>query len=146
MPVRTRWRRAAAGLAAAALLVLAGCGPKFEYAEVQGKVTLDGQALSGVKVAFYPDNEGAEQLPYATGLTDGTGTYTLTAVTGKPGALVGKNRVVVNWPLPEHNPDLPPPPPPGPPIPMLYTQAAQTPLVVEVKPGPRQNINVELPK
>jgi hypothetical protein len=148
MPARTRRRPAAPArlVAAVALLALAGCAaPKFDYAEVEGKVALGGKPLAGVEVTFYPDAEGARQLPYATGTTDATGTYTLTAVTGRPGALVGRNRVVVNWPLPPHDPDKPPPPPPGPPVPLRYTVADQTPLVVEVKAGPRQTINLPLP-
>jgi hypothetical protein len=134
--------------AAAALLALAGCGgPKFNYAEVEGKVTLGGQPLSGVVVTFYPDSEGKEQLPYARGTTDAAGAYALATMDGKPGALVGKNRVVVNWPLRERRDDKgPPPPPPGPPIPIAYTVATETPLVVEVKAGPRQTIDLPLKK
>jgi hypothetical protein len=134
---------------AVALLALAGCAPStsFEYAEVEGKVTLGGKPLSGVKVAFYPDNEDAQQLPYATGMTDAAGSYTLTAVTGRQGALVGKNRVVVNWPARDRgaDPDKAQPPP-GPSIPVLYTVAGQTPLIVEVKAGPRQTIDLPLQK
>jgi hypothetical protein len=131
-------------LAAAALLA-AGCGPQYKYAEVGGTVTLDGAPLAGVRVWFYPESEGREQPPYATATTDASGAYKLTAETGKPGALVGQNRVVVNWPLPERpGPDQPPPPPPGPPIPIPYTQAADTPLVVEVKAGPPQTIDLPL--
>jgi hypothetical protein len=149
MRARTSGRRApAAGLAAALLLALAGCsGPKWDYAEVEGKVTLGQQPLAGVNVTFYPDSEGAEQLPYATGKTDASGRYALTSVSGKAGALVGKNRVVVNWPLRERRDDRdrgPPPPPPGPPIPLPYTVASQTPLLVEVKAGGRQTIDLPL--
>src|SRR5262249_41369202 len=141
MSARTRPRWIALGfLGAVALLALSGCGgPTFEFAEVEGKVTLGGKPLAGVEVTFYPDDTGASQLPYATGKTDGSGNYTLTLKDGKPGALVGKNRVVVNWPLPErgNNRDKPPPPP-GPAIPLAYTVAADTPLIVEVKSGGRQ--------
>jgi hypothetical protein len=148
MPAPTKLRRGATlRLGAAVLLALAGCGPsaRIDYAEVEGKVTLDGAPLSGVKVTFYPDSEGAEQLPYATGMTDATGAYALTAVTGRPGAMVGRNRAVVNWPPRERgDPDKPAPPPPGPPIPVLYTVAGQTPLVVEVKAGPPQTIDLPL--
>ena len=78
---------------------------------------------------------------------DQAGMFKLTASTGKPGALVGRNRVVVNWPLPERpGPDQAPPPPPGPPIPLPYTVVGNTPVIVEVKSGPKQTINVELPK
>ncbi len=85
MPARTSGRRAAAVGIAAALLALAGCGPKEEYAEVEGKVTLNGQSLSGVRVWFYPDDEGNEQRPYATATTDASGAYALTTAPGKRG-------------------------------------------------------------
>jgi hypothetical protein len=144
MPLSTS-RTAARALAAAVLLGATSCGPPRNYTEVAGTVTLDGAPLSGVRVWFYPEAEGREQPPYAIGTTDASGVYKLTAESGKPGALVGKNRVVVNWPLPERpGPDQPPPPPQGPPIPIPYTQAADTPLVVEVKPGPPQTIDLPL--
>jgi hypothetical protein len=136
---------AARGLGAAVLLALAGCGgPKYTFAEVQGKVTLGDKPLSGVIVTFYPDSEASEQPPYARGTTDEAGTYTLTRTTGEAGALVGKHRVVVNWPPPERRDDRPPPPPPSPAIPLPYTVATQTPLLVEVKAGPRQTIDLPL--
>jgi hypothetical protein len=116
----------------------------LEYAEVEGKVTLGKKPLSGVRVTFYPDSEEAG-LPFATGTTDSSGVYSLTSKGGKPGALVGKNRVVVNWPMQERRRDMPPPPPLGPPIPLEYTVADQTPIVVEVKDGGRQTIDLNLP-
>jgi hypothetical protein len=80
-------------------------------------------------------------------MTDGAGKYTLTAVTSNPGALVGKNRVVVNWPPQERNDDLGKrPPPPSPPIPLKYTVVTESPLVVEVKAGPPQTIDLPLQK
>src|SRR5262249_1731154 len=74
---------------AVALRAFAGWGRsrKVEFAEVEGKVTLGDKPLSGAIVTFYPDDEGAEQLPYARGTTDARGAYTLTAVTGQPGAM-----------------------------------------------------------
>jgi hypothetical protein len=120
-----------------------GCGSgKLEYGEVEGKVTLDKKPLVGVKVAFYPDSDSNEQLPYATGLTDASGMYTLALRDGKPGALVGKNRVVVNWPPGDRGSPEPVPAPPA--IPVRFTVADQSPLVVEVKEG-KQTINLELP-
>jgi hypothetical protein len=144
MPAITS-RRAAGGLAAALLTALAGCGgAKDVFAEVEGRVTMGGKPLTGAVVTFYPDSEGREQLPYARGTTDDAGRYTLTAVNGTPGARVGNNRVVVNWPLPERRADGPPPPPRTPAIPPPYTVATETPIVVEVKAGPRQTIDLPL--
>jgi hypothetical protein len=146
MPAHTRRRAGAAGcFGAVVLLALAGCSPPLKYAEVEGKVTLGGKSLAGVKVTFYPDTEGAEQLPYSSGMTDGKGLYTLSLQDGKPGAMVGKHRVVVNWPLPERRDDGTRPPPPGPPIPVEYTVAGDTKLIVEVKEGGRQTIDLPLP-
>jgi hypothetical protein len=139
---------AAAGcLGAATLLAAVGCAaPELPSAEVQGKVTAGNKPLPGVTVIFYPDSEGA-QLPVSTATTNAAGEYALTMPNGKPGAVVGKHRVVVSWPAPERDLDKPPPPPPTPRIPVEYTVASQTPLVVEVKEGERQtiNLNVQLP-
>jgi hypothetical protein len=136
---------AARAVAAAVLAALAGCGgPKSTFAEVEGMVTLGEKPLSGVIVTFYPDSEDRDQLPYARGTTDDAGRYTLTAVNGQPGARVGRNRVVVNWPLPERRSDGPPPPPRTPAIPLPYTVASDTPLRAEVKAGPRQTIDLAL--
>jgi hypothetical protein len=138
-------RRAAGRLAAALLAAAAGCGgSKDTFAEVEGKVTLADRPLGGAVVTFYPVSEGREQPPYARGTTDDAGRYTLTAVNGQRGARVGQNRVVVNWPLPERRSDGPPPPPRTPPIPLPYTVASDTPLLVEVKAGPRQTIDLPL--
>src|ERR1019366_5062373 len=138
MRASTNWAGTAAGLlGSAALLMVVGCGRSRDYAQVEGKVTMAGRPLAGVRVWFYPEAEGVEQPPIATGTTDASGVYTLTAETGKPGALVGKNRVVVNWPLPERDPSKPPPRLLGPPIPLPYTQAVDTPLSFVVKSGPK---------
>ena len=65
----------------------------------------------------------------------------------KAGAVVGKNRVVVNYPMRERGNDLEAPPPrPAGAIPVRYTVAAKTPLEVEVKPGGPQVINLPLTK
>jgi hypothetical protein len=138
--------RKAAWAGALALLAGAGCSePKYEFAEVEGQVTLGNKPLAGVIVTFYPDDTGPKQLPYARGTTDASGRYKLSTPDGKAGALVGKNRVVVNWPLPERGDEKAPRArPPGPPIPIPYTQAGQTPLVVEVKTGGPQTIDLPL--
>src|SRR5262245_34539488 len=93
--------RSRPGLASVVLmLALTGCNraPTLEFAEVEGKVTLNGRPLHGVLVRFYPVSDSKEQLPYATGVTDATGYFTLRHGKDKPGALVGTNRVVVDWP------------------------------------------------
>jgi hypothetical protein len=124
----------------------AGCGgPKHEFAEVTGKVTLDDQPLPGVMVRFYPLSDAAEQLPYATAMTDDAGVYRLTSQTGEPGALVGRNRVVVHWPsrdLLEAEGRRPPTASQR--IPLRYTVAADSPLEFEVKGGGPQTFDLPL--
>jgi hypothetical protein len=145
--IKARFRKGWRALPAiVALLVSAGCGgPKLEFTEVTGKVTLDDQPLCGVLVRFYPLSESAEQLPYATGMTDAAGVYRLTARSGEAGALVGRHRVVVHWPsrdlleaegrrLPDANQR----------IPLPYTVVTQSPLEYEVKASGPQTIDLPL--
>jgi hypothetical protein len=130
------------------LLAVTGCGgPKLEFAEVDGKVTLYGKPLSGAMVRLYPIDGGREQLPPASAVTDAGGMYSLRHHGDQPGAVVGRSRAVVSWP----SRDLlgagrggPAPSSPGPPIPLRYTVAGETPLIVEVKAGGRQTINLSL--
>jgi hypothetical protein len=141
--------RAAGLLVTASLLAAAGCGGQTrEFAEVKGKVTLNGAPLSGVVVTFYPDSEGKDSPPHARGTTDASGHYQLTTQDSRPGAVIGKHRVVVNWPPRERtdDPAKAPPKPPGPPIPLKYTVASDTPLLFEVKAGGAQTIDLPLTK
>jgi hypothetical protein len=131
-----------------ALLLGGGCsGPQVEFAEVQGKVMLDGKPLVGVQVTFYPETAGKETLPLARGKTDTAGKYSLATLDGQPGAAVGKHRVVVQWPTPERGDNwekVPPPQFKGPVIPIKYTAATETPLLFEVKSGAPQTIDLIL--
>jgi hypothetical protein len=146
MPASTKLARTAAGLlGGAVLLAVAGCGARVAYTSVGGKVTLGGKPLAGVKVWFHPMTEGDEGLPYATGVTDNEGAYKLTSNNGKDGAMVGKHRVVIDWPPRERTDDRTrPPPAQGPPIPLPYTQASATPFILEVKAGGPQTIDLPL--
>jgi hypothetical protein len=66
-------------------------------------------------------------------------------MTNKLGAMVGKNRAVINWLPPERSVDpRKPRPQPGLPIPMRFTVADQTRLIVEAKAGPWQTIDLPL--
>jgi len=131
-----------------AVLQFIGCaGSQPEFGEVRGKVTLAGKPLSGVMVTFYPDGEGASGGQFARGKTDSAGNYTLATQTGQQGAVVGKNRVVVNWPTPDRPADWEKgatPKPQGPAIPIKYTTVIDTPLIVEVKAGGPQAIDLSL--
>jgi hypothetical protein len=96
-------------------------------------------------VRFYPLSDGANQLPYSTGLTDATGAYQLTFADNKAGALVGRSRVVVYWPPRDRGSDgKPPPPDPSPVIPLRYTSVLDSPLTVEVNGGGKQTIDLPL--
>jgi hypothetical protein len=146
MAASIRPARIAAGhVGWAVLLAAAGCGSPVAYTAVTGKVTLGGKPLAGVKVWFHPMTEGNRDLPYATAVTDSEGVYKLTSNNGKDGALVGKHRVVVNWPPRERTDDASRPPPvQRQPIPAPYTQATETPLIFEVKAGEPQTIDLPL--
>lgn len=133
----------------AALATVAGCtsATPLQLGEVRGKVTLDGTPLSGAIVTFYPDVETIESPPYSRGTTDEAGVYQLEVATAepKPGAVVGKSRVVVSWPPdtrdgPPRDPDAKP----RPTIPLPYLSASDTPLRVEVKAGGPQTIDLPL--
>jgi hypothetical protein len=129
-------------LAAFAVLTLSAChGPRHEFAEVEGKVTLEGKPLHGAIVRFYPVSEDKEQPPVATGLTDADGAYKLTHGPAEPGALVGVNRVVVYWPSRDLRGDGPAP---SRPIPTRYASPIDSPLTFDVKAGARQTINLAL--
>lgn len=78
-------------------MALLGCGsgddtPPLGY--VSGTITLDGQPLEGVIVAFKPDVGRA-----AIGTTDAEGKYTLEFSYGVSGCKVGPCSVYLEWPL-----------------------------------------------
>ena len=80
-----------------ALLTLTGCGSGYQVAGVSGQVTWNGHPLPGVQVTFQPVGAGGEDPgPGSSGITDNEGRYTLTLLTThKPGAVVGKHRVML---------------------------------------------------
>jgi hypothetical protein len=125
-----------------------GCGGnKWQLAAVEGKVTLNKKPLAGVLVRFYPVGDGPRQLPYSSAITDADGVYQLKCQNDQAGAVVGQSRAVISWPsrdLLGKGRDASAPSPSGPPIPVPYTVAAETPLLVTVKPGPRQVIDLPL--
>lgn len=90
------------------LFTASGCGstsaePEFvsKLVPVTGKVTLDGEPLSGVMINYLPA-EGQPGGEIAFGLTDETGTYTLqTQLAGQSpedseGALPGNYRIYIH--------------------------------------------------
>ena len=125
-----------------------GCGgPKLDFAEVSGKVTLNAKPLAGVMVRFYPISDKKEQLPPASALTDEWGEFALVHDGKRAGKrLVGPTKVVVSRP----SRDLlaaagrANPADPGPVIPLRYTVVMDSPITVEVKPGGPQVIDLPL--
>ncbi|MFN3158430.1 MAG: hypothetical protein ACE37I_03880 [Rubinisphaera brasiliensis] len=78
---------------AAVLTAAVGCGGSVagpELANVSGTVTVNGDPVEGLIVEFQPADG-----PPASGVTDGSGNYTLTATGGRSGAQLGLNQVRV---------------------------------------------------
>lgn len=127
------------------LLTAAGCGkPAGSLADVSGAVKFEGKPVAGVVVTFYPVvAPGEPRQVYSRGSTDASGKYTLTTEDGKPGAIAGKHKVVVSWPVrPGHEVAKNPPPFA---IPLRYTVVAETPLEKQVADGPN-TIDIDLTK
>jgi hypothetical protein len=84
-------RRLATATLVIALVVPAGCSSGFQYAEVEGTVTMSGKPLGNVRVEFWPVSDG----PKSSGLTDAQGKYSLKSEDGKSiGAVVGSHKVI----------------------------------------------------
>ncbi len=110
---------------------------------VKGKVTLDGEPLSGVTVTFsQQDPPKGFRAAYADGLTGADGSFALTTYSRFDGAPVGKFKVVItkssrgyyDGEMPKVSP-----------VPEKYTKGATTPLIVEVTDGSNQ-IDINLTK
>ena len=80
-----------------AFLFLAGCGgePPLKMAEVEGVVTINGKPAADILVQFLPNVGPKDRAVSATGTTNAEGKFQLVASDGKPGALVGPNKVVL---------------------------------------------------
>jgi hypothetical protein len=124
-------RAALAGLLAFGL----GCGKPLVFTDTaEGTLTLDGAPLPGAHVEFIPNVPEGTKAPGSSAITDEKGFFQLTRNDNhKPGALVGTHRVVVFPGRADQSKDdssgtasgtvsLPP----------VYSNAAKTPLVVEV--------------
>jgi len=81
-------------LAAAAM----GCqrGQTWNLAPVEGTVIKGGSPLKGIQMDFMPDIDAGTQGPRAGALTDEAGHYRLRTDNGDDGAVVGKHRVVIH--------------------------------------------------
>src|SRR5262245_52830770 len=130
-----------------------GCGSKFTFAPVEGTVTKGGRPLRDLEVVFLADPDAGTQGPRATGRTDEAGHYRLRTERGDDGAVAGKHLVLLldleaRGPQPKDAARLPlelakhlkePPKAASdtPRVPPSYGRINETPLRVEVNPGPQ---------
>jgi hypothetical protein len=141
--MRVPFRHAgAAGLLVCLLGGGPGCTgkPSVGFADpVEGKLMLDGAPVAGARVEFIPDVDAALKAPSSSGTTDTNGAFRLTRDdNGKPGAAVCAHRVVVypgRTEGRERDRDDQARGSLMPPFPIVYQNAARTPLRVEVKAG-----------
>ncbi|MBX9580712.1 MAG: carboxypeptidase-like regulatory domain-containing protein [Gemmataceae bacterium] len=84
-------RALTAGLIAAGLVGLVGCGGS-DYRSVSGTVLLDGEPVPDAAVAFVPEDPSGEN---ATGYTDESGRFTMTS-TRTDGVRPGKYKVRIS--------------------------------------------------
>ncbi len=78
------------GVIIVAVVLAGGCSGRSDLVLVEGRVTLDGEPLSGATVVF----TSGQGRP-ATGVTDKNGYYTLYAEEGVRGCRPGKYRVQI---------------------------------------------------
>jgi len=77
----------------ALLLAASGCaGGTGKPVKVEGTVTLDGNALDGAMVQFYPEDGGGHA---ASGTTGTDGSFRLTTWSNGDGALPGNYKIVI---------------------------------------------------
>jgi hypothetical protein len=136
--------RALPGVGFLVLLGGAGCNsPEWTYNDrVEGTVKMDGVPLVNVLVQFVPDHP-KKQGPISSGFTDEKGYFQLTCDNRKPGAVLGKHKVLVfagrgEAGRAEEDREAPGDQAPAksrknPPIPPEYKLAVKTPLRVEVR-------------
>src|SRR6266550_918944 len=74
------------------LLPLPGCSKRGDLASVQGKITLDGQALANAFVVFAPTTHGTTSY----GRTDASGNYEMMYTDNEKGAWIGNNSVRIS--------------------------------------------------
>ena len=132
------------------LVAVVGCGSSGpKTVTVTGKVTIDGQPAANCRIDFHPIDDANQA---ASGQIGEDGSYTLsTGVTGTPGAMPGKYKVVL---VPDTGADMSymetgeDPTTAAPEtdlgaVPEEYTSASTTPKEVEVTAG-ANTINIEI--
>lgn len=130
-------------------VLMVGCGePKLPVGLVSGTVSVDGEALGEISVAFIPARKGEGPNPASGAITTDDGRYTLrysipndrdlSRPTEGDGAIVGSHTVVLSD-FKMKNEMLPPPGR----VPLEYTKRDTTPLRFEVQQG-EQTFDIEL--
>ena len=120
-----------------------GCERSLETGVVTGVITKDGKPLSGVMVYYLPDPEKQTEGKHSTAITDDQGRYQLTyyGESRLQGAVVGWHRVTLEDMAPQNFRGKGAPPPSR--VPEALSEAWQTPLAYEIKPG-EQEINIDV--
>lgn len=121
----------------ASVISFAGCNSSGielpDLGSVTGKVTMDGNPLPNVMVAFQPEAGGR----FSFAKTQSDGTYELIYIDNVKGAVIGNHKVMVTTPNESAGPD----PSYKDPIPAKYNEATE--ITKEVKAGSNQ-IDIEL--
>lgn len=134
-----------------------GCSDGLNLVPVSGKVTFKGKALGNVKVEFHPDPDTKTVGPSSNGVTDKDGNFTLVCnnKSKSPGAVVGHHRIVLNdldiygtvfvgrGDYRSEDPKGPKEVPKFARFPATYSDLANTPFKLEVKPG-MSPVNLDL--
>jgi hypothetical protein len=98
MPAPLRFRPAVTPVLVLVLALASGCGDKSSLGtlhDVKGKVTIDGNLMSGGSVRFVPDKaKGTHSGHEPVGVIGSDGTYTVSTA-GKTGAAPGWYKVTV---------------------------------------------------
>ena len=131
------------------LLSLGGGCSGSAIVPVSGRVTLDGQPLTGAHISFQPhagvDSAGGANAGSGSyGITGADGAYTLRLAQGdQPGAVVGKHRVEINLRNDsDDDSDRHGRPPQAKLLPARYN--LRTELSCDVPPGGKPDINFDL--
>jgi len=77
------------------LVLVVGCGSNPELGRVSGTVRSGGRPLANVLVTFIPAADGADAALRSMSTTDDQGRYQLKTERQVPGALVGRQKVIV---------------------------------------------------
>ncbi|MBX7167740.1 MAG: hypothetical protein K1X74_15520 [Pirellulales bacterium] len=136
-----------AGVLVLAAAGLAGCARPVPLGEVTGTLTIAGEPAARILVQFLPDASAGTVGPRSSGMTDERGHFALRCDDRRPGAVVGRHRVVCEDLLLYNRPRNEVAPTEISPfvsrVPARYGDAQQTPLQVEVGPAP-QNFALEV--